>query len=108
MTGRKASASPKPAPPVEVTVQWGDGMHTCPMSLRTWNGIKNGRKVVRVEPYWYEGKRYTGNWTFNHNGFGTLLVTYGDGGVGFDGLLGGAIINVEGKTVAWESVAGEK
>jgi hypothetical protein len=91
--------------PISVSVEWGYDLHHCPMSRRTWSRIVAGKAVLRKEPYWYEGERYTGEWHFNHRGRGTLLVTYDDGGVGFDGVLAEAYVYIDGKQVNWRDVA---
>jgi hypothetical protein len=89
---------------VVVSVEWGYEAHECPMALRTWRRLVAGKPVVRKEPYWYEGDRFTGVWQFNHSGPGTLLVTYDDEGVGFDGSLEDADITVDGEAVRWADV----
>jgi hypothetical protein len=91
----------KPVRPFIVSVEWGYALYECPMALRTWERVVAGRAVRRNEPYRYEGKRFTGRWDFNHRGKGTLLVTYDDYGVAFDGKLATAIIEIDGKEVSW-------
>lgn len=49
-----------------------------------------------------------GVWEFNAHGYGHLEVSYGDGGVGFDGTLRGAAIHVDGHQVKWGDVASER
>ncbi len=71
------------------------------MTLRTWRRVLNGSTVRRLEPYWYEGMRYVGEWNFNHNGFGTLLVTYDNCGVGFNCSLSGATIYIDAVQIEW-------
>lgn len=90
---------------VTVTVEWGYELHHCPMAKRTWRRILKGAFVRRVEPYIYDAQRFTGEWHFNHNGFGTLLVTYDDSGVGFDGDLSEAIITICDEPVHWNEIA---
>lgn len=92
---------------VVVSVEWGYDVHECPMAQRTWERILGGHHVRRVEPYWYEGERFTGVWDFNAHGYGSLVVTYDDGGEGFDGTLHQAFIQVDGEPVKWgDSAAG--
>lgn len=86
---------------VVVSVEWGYDLHDCPMAQRTWERILPGQQVTRVEPYWYEGDRFTGIWGFNTNGYGSLVVTYDDGGQGFDGTLDQAFIYVDDEPVEW-------
>src|SRR4051812_46675582 len=90
---------------VEVGVEWGDELHWCPMSLRTWKRIESGFLVTRKEPYFYEGKRYTGEWTFNADAYGSLLVTYDGAGVAFQGYLSATAIHVASKQITWKSIA---
>lgn len=85
--------------PVEVTVEWGYFNYSCPMALRTWGRIEAGAKVVRKEPYWYEGKRHVGIWYFNYAGRGSLLVTDNDDGDCFIGTLDEAYITLGGEPV---------
>jgi hypothetical protein len=87
--------------PVVVSVEWGYDLHECPMSMLTWNRILKGHKVIRREPFWYEGERFTGEWHFNHSTYGSLLVTYDDAGVGFDGALGDVYILVGKDVMNW-------
>lgn len=101
---------PQPAlRPVCVAVDWGNELHECPMSMRTWKRILGGNPVLRVEPYWYEGRRYRSEWRFNTNGYGSLRVTYcalgggGDEGDGYIGSIEDALIVVDGESVKWVS-----
>lgn len=91
----------KPTRNVTVTVAWGNELHDCPMSQRTWQRVLAGKTLRRVEPFFYEGKRFKSAWMFNYSGFGSLLVTYGDEAVGFDGCLTDAKILVDGEPVIW-------
>jgi len=93
---------PKPIRNVVVSVSWGNDLYPYPMSERTWNRVKAGKALTRVEPFLYEGKRYKANWCFNYSGFGSLLVTYDDA-VGFDGKLSDALIVVDDLNVIWAS-----
>lgn len=80
----------KPSKPVRsiiICAEWGYEQYKCPMSERTWKRIVQGKLVRRVEPYIYEGKKYKSEWVFNSQKFGSLLVTYDDDGVAFDGDL---------------------
>jgi len=94
----------KPDRPVVVSVEWGYDLHDCPMSLQTWKRIVAGNPVRRTEPYWYEGQRFTGEWSFNSDGPGSLVVGYDDGGEGFIGTLHDAFIQVGDKDVKWQDV----
>ena len=86
-----------------VAVEWGDDFHECPMSLQTWRRVVSGHKVLRVEPYHYEGERFRARWEFNHDGLGSLYVTYDDAGVGFDGSMDDAFIRLHDVRVEWSS-----
>lgn len=95
----------RPAPPkqsVVVSVTWGYETHECPMAEATWKRIVAGRRFKRVVPYYYEGKRYKSTWLFNQSGFGTLLVTYADDAVAFEGTLHDATIVLSGSVVSWQ------
>lgn len=89
--------------PIVISVEWGNELHGCPMSERTWKRIVQGKAVRRVEPYWYEGKRYKGEWLFNSKDLGHLIVNYDDGGVGFEGELSEATITNNGENTSWNS-----
>jgi hypothetical protein len=91
----------KPTRNVNVSVAWGNELHECPMSQRTWLRVLAGKTIRRVESFFYEGKRLKADWIFNYSGFGSLLVTYGDEAVGFDGSLSDANIHVDGAHVVW-------
>ncbi len=90
---------------VVVSVSWGNESHECPMAEVTWKRIVAGRKFKRVVPYFYEGKRYKSTWLFNQSGYGTLLVTYADEAVAFDGTLHDAMIRVSDSEVLWKALA---
>jgi hypothetical protein len=92
-----------PTQPIVISVKWGDEPHDCPMSEKTWKRIVQGKAVRRVEPYWYEGKKYKGEWLFNSKGLGQLTVNYDDGGVGFEGELSDATITNDGEDTSWVS-----
>lgn len=74
---------------VDVNVSWcyGDCSPTAKVPLKSWEAILQGEKVSADASYWYEGERFFADFQFNHAGPGTLLVTYDDGGVGFDGNI---------------------
>jgi len=79
---------------VYVNVSWcyGDCSPTAKVPLADWDKILKGKKVSASAGYWYEGKRFSAYFSFNHDGPGTLLVGYNDGGVGFDGHVNDAMI----------------
>lgn len=91
----------KPTRSIVVGVEWGNERHECPMAERTWKRIAQGKPVRRVEPYLYEGKRFKSEWSFNTSEVGSLLVTYDDGGVGFEGRLEDALIWNKDKNSTW-------
>jgi hypothetical protein len=91
------------AQPIIISVEWGNELHGCPMSEKTWKRILQGKAVRRIEPYWYEGKKYKGEWLFNSKRLGQLIVNYDDGGVGFEGELSEAIITNDGENISWNS-----
>ena len=85
-----------------ISVEWGYDSHTCPLSKSEWALICDGSKFNRSEPYLYEGQKYTAEWSFNSTHRGSLLVTYDDAGVGFDGELSDADIFIDGNPAGWE------
>jgi hypothetical protein len=88
-----------PLRPVEVWVEWGCELHSCPMSQKTWQRICKGKPVVRLEAYWYEGKRFLGRWEFNVGRRRALLITYDYDGVVFDGDLEAATVTIDGTAI---------
>jgi hypothetical protein len=92
---------PKPIRSIAIEVSWGNEQHKCPMADATWRRIVKGKLVRRVEHYRYEGKRYKSEWLFNSQSFGSLVVNYDDGGVGFDGKLSDALIWTEDQQSSW-------
>lgn len=72
---------------VTIGAEWGHGMHELVLPFERWLRVLRGERWSVVEPYWYEGKRFTGDWSFD--GVGGLLVGYDDGGVGWAGNLAG-------------------
>jgi hypothetical protein len=91
----------KPKRSIVVSVEWGNEHQECPMAERTWKRIAQGKPVRRVEPYVYEGKRFKSEWSFNTPEVGSLLVTYDDGGVGFEGRLEAAFIRNDDQISNW-------
>jgi hypothetical protein len=94
---------PKPIRSIVVSVNWGHEQYECPMAERTWKRIAQGKPVRRVEPHLYEGKRFKAEWWFNTPEIGSLLVTYDDGGVGFEGRLEDALIRNDNENSSWLS-----
>lgn len=93
----------KPKRLIVVSVEWGNEQYECPMAQRTWKRIAQGKPVRRVEPYIYEGKRFKSEWLFNTPDVGSLLVTYDDGGVGFEGRLEDVLIWNDDQKTNWVS-----
>jgi len=93
----------KPKRSIVVAVEWGNEHHECPMAERTWKRIAQGKPVRRVEPYVYEGKRFKSEWSFNTPEVGSLLVTYDNGSVGFEGRLEAAFIRNDDQISNWVS-----
>ena len=72
---------------VSISVNWAYENHTCKLTENIWNEILDGKPVNIAETYWYEGEELGCNWLFNFTEVGSLVVTYDDGGVHFDGNL---------------------
>jgi hypothetical protein len=72
---------------VTIGAEWGYAMHELVMPLERWMRILRGERWSIEEPYWHEGQRFTGDWSFD--GTGGLVVSYDDGGVGWQGQLTG-------------------
>ena len=87
--------------PVRVVVEWGYEMHECPMALRTWKTVANGKVVRRVTKYHAEGQRFTAIWLFNASERGSLTVIYDDEGVGFEGHIRDADLTLDQTTLHW-------
>ncbi|MBU1359386.1 MAG: hypothetical protein KKC79_17820 [Gammaproteobacteria bacterium] len=85
--------------PIHVEIEAFYEILTCPMTLVAWNQVQAGHPVVQVEPYYYEGSRFLGTWTFNGSGPGTLYMSYDDGGAHFDGLLTQARVLKDGEPI---------
>jgi uncharacterized surface anchored protein len=87
---------------IVISVEWGYDNHTCSISNDEWALICDGFQFNCSEPYLYEGQKYTAEWSFNITHRGSLLVTYDDAGVGFDGELSGADIYIDGNPADWK------
>jgi hypothetical protein len=72
---------------VTIGAMWGYDMHELTLSFERWVRIVRGERFSIDKPYWHEGQRFTGTWSFD--GSGGLVVSYDDGGVGWDGSLCG-------------------
>lgn len=70
---------------VTIGAEWGYDMHDLTLPFERWIGILGGEHFIIDEPYWYEGQRFTGTWTFD--GDRRLEVSYDDGGIGWVGEL---------------------
>ena len=70
---------------VTIGAEWGYDMHEITMSFGQWLQILGGTTELIEKPYFYEGQRFTGVWSFNGNGY--LEVGYDDGGQGWEGRL---------------------
>ena len=81
---------------VTIGAEWGYDMHELSLPFERWLRILLGERYKTDKPYWYEAKRFTGWWSFD--GVGGLVVSYDDGGVGWDGNVDGLDI-IEGPKV---------
>jgi len=70
---------------VSIGAEWGYDMHELTLPFEEWVRILSGESCLIEIPYWYEGERFTGRWSFD--GTGGLVVGYDDDGVGWDGDL---------------------
>lgn len=68
-----------------IGAEWGYDMHELVISFERWIRILLGEPWSTNIPYFYEGQRFVGNWSFD--GDRNLSVTYGDGGVGWEASL---------------------
>ncbi len=61
---------------VDVSVIWGndDCNPTAKVSLSDWDSVCAGKEVTVETTYWYEGKRYSASFAFNHPKRGDLTV----------------------------------
>lgn len=81
---------------VRIGAEWGYDMHEISIPFERWLRIVCGESWSLSQPYWYEGQRFTGVWSFD--GFGELEVSYDDDGVGWAGELSGLHI-LEGPVI---------
>lgn len=73
---------------VKVSIYWPDDWKYCIIEKNEWEKVKKGEKMEFCgEGYEYEGEVFDDFWEFNHDGLGSLIVSYNDGGIGFDGLI---------------------
>ena len=72
--------------PVRVGAKWGCDIHELTLPFDRWVRTLVGQHFDAEQIYWYEGKRFIANWAFE--GSGGVVVSYGDGGVGWEGALG--------------------
>lgn len=75
----------RPLGRVKIGVIWGYDMHPLNITFERWIRILGGEAWTVEEPYWYEGRRFTGCWSFDSQH--GLVVTYDDCGVGWEGEL---------------------
>jgi len=77
-----------------ITVSWGNdvavSVHLTP---RNWARVKAGKTLqIRGKGYYCEGEFFRDYWHFEGGRGGALVMSYGDGGTGFDGKLSDAEI----------------
>jgi hypothetical protein len=80
--------------PVVISVEWGYELHECPISMAAFKRVTNGERIIIQEPYLYDGEMFLAEYNFNHSFYGSLLVTYDDAGVGFDGSMDNVDIQI--------------
>ena len=76
-----------------ISVSWSYEQHSITLTARNWRRILSGKSLhIRGKGYSYEGEFFWDYWNFDGNLEGPLTVTYGGGGVGFNGRLIDAVI----------------
>lgn len=94
--------------PVRVDIDAGYEVLSCTLTMEDWHCIQAGEVFCCEVPYWYEGKKFTSDWTFNGSRAGTLYVGYDDGGVHLDGRLSEARVFLNEEPVkGWQTKAKE-
>ena len=88
-----------------VQVEWGYDLHACAMASRTWARVKSGKLARRVVRYQYEGTLLKSEWFFNSKYKGSLIVTYDDEGVGFEGSLDEASLKRDDIPFTWQEAS---
>lgn len=81
---------------VRIGAKWGYDLHELDFPLERWLRILKGEAWSVEKPYWYEGQRFKGEWSFDGDGF--LYVGYDGGGQGWEGNLSGLDV-IDGPTV---------
>jgi hypothetical protein len=81
---------------VRIGAKWGYDLHELDFPLERWLRILKGEAWSVEKPYWYEGQRFKGEWSFD--GEGSLYVGYDGGGQGWEGNLSGLDV-IDGPTV---------
>ena len=87
--------------PVRVVVESGHEMHECPVALRTWKMVANGKIVRRVAKFHSEGQPFTVVSLFNASESSSLTVIYDNEGVGFEGRIRDADLTLDQTTLHW-------
>ena len=70
---------------VTIGADWGYDIHEISLPYERWVRVLRGETLFIEQPYWCEGQRFTGEWSFD--GVGGLVVGYDDSGVGWNGRL---------------------
>lgn len=78
---------------VRIAVEWGNDTHEVVLTPRNWSRVKRGKNLrIRSSGFSEDGPQWE-YWNFSGGLDGDLVVEYGeDGGMGFQGKLGDAII----------------
>lgn len=70
---------------VTIGAEWGYYMHELSLNFERWIRILGGASWTVEMPYWYEGERFMGTWSFDNST--ELDVAYEGDGVGWTGTL---------------------
>ena len=83
---------------ITISVYWPDDWKSVVLDEEEYQEILSGEPFDKEgEGYYYEGEDFEDWWSFEGDGNGNInvVVSYGDGGVGFDGTLDDCEIDIE-------------
>jgi hypothetical protein len=73
---------------MKLSVYWPDCWKSVILTKEEWEEILSGNEFSKGgKGYYYDGEKFYDDWWFEGGIDGEVIVTYGDGGTGYEGTL---------------------
>jgi hypothetical protein len=71
---------------IKISIYWPDDWKSVLLTQKEYQSILNGKSLEKEgEGYSYDGEEFQDYWSFEGGIDGNVVVSYNDGGIGFDG-----------------------